>query len=61
MKIAAHGEQVVVMAAKKEQTVTVDSLQLSLRFNRDRLETHLKVLGDSPSTTIQDMATKMSR
>lgn len=53
------------MAAKKEQTANVDSLQLSLRLNRDRLETHLKVLGDvlgdSPSNTVQDIAAKTSK
>lgn len=64
MKIAALREEAVIKAAKKEQTVNVDSLHLPLHFDRDRLETQLKMIGDvfgnSPSHTVQEIAKKIS-
>ena len=53
--------KLMVMAAKKEQTVNVDSLQLTLQFDRDRLEITRKgdVLGESPGNNVQDIAAKM--
>lgn len=59
VKTAALWEQVVFMADRKEQTVNVDSQHLSLHFDRDWLETQLKmfegVLGDSPGNIVQDV------
>lgn len=65
MKTAALREKVVNQAAKKEQTVNVDSLHLPLHFDRERLETQLKMIGnvfsDTPGNTVQDIAANMSK
>lgn len=65
MKTAALREKVVIPAAKKEQTVNVDSLHLPLHLDRERLETQLKMIGDvfsdTPGNTVRDIAANMSK
>lgn len=65
MKTAALRDQVGIMAAKKEQTVKMDFLHLTLHFDRDQLERQLKVFGDvlgnPPSNTVQERAATLSK
>lgn len=44
MKTATLREQMAIMPAKKEQRVNMESLHLFLHFDRDQLETQLKIL-----------------